>query len=425
MMECYWWAGSLNETPEFFHLLDYTGNVVYPDTAIKGGIYNMKPVSESINLSIDGEVGFDEFSATIAIASAANQVNPVDVYHQLLTQQDKFFNDLKIECKIITVRRDNIFDELVNAYKKRDVYNRRVKILFHNEDAVGDGVTRDAYVSFFHQVYGIMEGENEKLPSILTNDEILEIVGKIITHSFVQYKTFPLKLCRAALKRHLYDITSEDDLINSYLNYLPNRESEMIKAFAVDERSSYKQPIRDILSESRIYAEPTKQNIMTLLQRAAEMTLIRMPFLAMQSLVNGMGKFWKQTTPQMFDAIFSWTKPNAEKVIKSLEVTETCQQDAKVTTFLHRYIRSCSDEELETFVRFITGTTCLSPDDIIKVQYINHSHDYIYPKAETCFKILNLSRNYNSFAQFRENLQKCMSNEKLWSIHDTEENFSV
>jgi len=227
------------------------------------------------------------------------------------------------------------------------------------------------------------------------------------------------------LKRHLYQTVQAEELTNSFLNMLPNRECEMIKLYAREERASLKQPIADILSESRVYANPTKANIMELCARAAEVTLVRLPFVGMQSLVNGMGGFWKKITPDMFDALFSAIKPTPEKVIDSLDVNEICSQDGKITTFLHRYIRSCSQSELETLIRFITGTTCLPPNTVIKVQFISTTHAYLYPQSSTCFKILNLPKNYSSFAQFRENFRAYLSDESLWIIHDPETDDSV
>jgi len=47
---------------------------------------------------------------------------------------------------------------LIKAYKKRGVSSKELRITFIDEDAVGNGVTRDAYASFFNALYAKFEG---------------------------------------------------------------------------------------------------------------------------------------------------------------------------------------------------------------------------------------------------------------------------
>ena len=173
----------------------------------------------------------------------------------------------------------------------------------------------------------------------------------------------------------------------------------------------------DIFSECRIFAKPTKENIDDLCHKAAHISLLRYPS-SMQAVVDGMGAFWKKVTEDMLVSLYSSTVPTAEGVIGALYVTENNVQDSKITTYLHRYIRACSDNELQAFLRFISGSTVLVPGDKIKVNYVHQSGDYIFPSVKTCFRILNLPGCYTSFAHFRQNLQKYIGDEKLWAIED-------
>ena len=40
------------------------------------------------------------------------------------------------------------------------------------------------------------------------------------------------------------------------------------------------------------------------------------------------------------------------------------------------------------------------------------------PKAQTCFSILTLSKNYRSYARFYDNLDFYMRNPQVWELQD-------
>ena len=42
MTDIYHWVGSHETVPEFFELMDYKGNTMYPDEDALDGVYNMK-----------------------------------------------------------------------------------------------------------------------------------------------------------------------------------------------------------------------------------------------------------------------------------------------------------------------------------------------------------------------------------------------
>ena len=415
MIECYWWVGSLSPSLEYFQLLDHAGRIIYPNEEIISSCFNIKSVASPVNMSIDGEVAFDEFAVNSSMTKGKDSS-----YSQEISDLRVKFKDALVDrgSSVIEVSRENIFEDLISAYKKRGVCNKELKITFIDEDATGDGVTRDAYTSFFQKVYDLFEGNNEKIPPIDMDEATLDVIGKIITHSFVQYTTFPHKICIVALKNQLFEKIDPEELLQSYLNYLPRNEADLIKSFATNQVVEKTQHIIDILSESRVFANPSKDNVYDLCKKAAHTTLVKLPFCSMKCLVGGMGSFWTHTTEDMLNTIFSEMIATPEKVISALQCVEMCHQDATITTFLHRFIRSASRNELDAFLRFSTGCTSLIPGEIIKVTYFNQTHSYLAPTVATCFKIINIPRGYSSFAQFRENILLYLSNNHSWSIDD-------
>ena len=144
----------------------------------------------------------------------------------------------------IEVARDNVFEDLISTYKKRGVSNKEIKIVFSGEDAVGTGLRVMRSRFFFKQEYNIFEGNNEKIPPVDMDCKTLEIIGKINTHSYILYKTFPHKLSISALKNQSLKRLDPEELLKSNLNYLSRNEAEV-------------QHTIDILNESRVLAVPT------------------------------------------------------------------------------------------------------------------------------------------------------------------------
>ena len=96
----------------------------------------------------------------------------------------------------VEVKRDNIFHDILMIYKKRTTVSCKVAITFYQKQAFGDGVS-----AFFKTWYKEMDGEHEKVPSKTNmDDDDLEISGKIITHAFIQFGIFPVKLCKCSMK---------------------------------------------------------------------------------------------------------------------------------------------------------------------------------------------------------------------------------
>ena len=90
-----------------------------------------------------------------------------------------------------------------------------------------------------------------------------------------------------------------------------------------------------------MFHQPTPSSIMSLLTKAAKITLAKLPCFAMQGLTREMGPFWERLEENVFDAICDCIIPTSAKVIESTDAVERSAKDRKVTTWLNRYIRNC------------------------------------------------------------------------------------
>ena len=340
----------------------------------------------------------------------------VDCYQELdhlrIVESGKFVNTTHA-----VVSRENIYSDMIQLYRKRQTVASQLKLSFLGEEAVGDGVTRDAFSAFFQSLNEKMDGVFEKVPASNYDEEELEVVGKIITHAYILYNVFPVEICQSSIKYYILGTVRDEELLKSFMQFLPSMEAEYIYKYRNNEWQDT-QPILDILSDYSIFTKPTCTNVLDLMTKAAKTALIKLPCFVMQSLVRGMGTFWQKVTIEMLDALYVCTIPCPENVIQNLVVDENNKQDAKITTWIHRYIRSCNKDELVRFIRFITGSSTFPPSSSIKLQFVDQDPSYLRPLVKTCFKILIIPRQYSSFTQLRENINMHMGNSENWSVFD-------
>ena len=358
-VQVYDWVGSLSLRPKFYTLSDYNGNIISPEVEIFSGVFNMAE-AETILMSSSGTIGFTGFSTKPSTEDSFIALDKIRI-----TEREK----LNSTVLSFEVSRPDIYDDMLNIYKKRGTISHVTSFNFKKEDAYGDGVTRDCYAEFFQRFVEKMEGNEEKVPAPDIDDDELEVIGRIITHAFIQYSIFPLSICKSALKNALFHNVNKDDLFYSFLKFTTSAEAELINNFPKYTGTEKVQGVIDILHEYNVFEKPKQENIRQLCIKAANVALIRRPFLAVKSIITGMGIFWEKVTPGMIDSLYEACIPTASKLISQIQAVENSQQDQKITTWLYRYIRSCSKADIMRLVRFITGSTSLLPDTIIKVQF--------------------------------------------------------
>ena len=162
MMDVYNWVGSLNVEPEFFEILDYKGKVVYPADDVESGLYNMEIRQSAINMSHHGEIAFNEFGASNEMVAVENHSTSKDATSYKSFREDLLYREGNLEIVTCQVRRDQIYNDILELYNDNKI-SKKFVIYFENKEAVGEGVTRDAYTLFFEHIYqSFFEGENGK-----------------------------------------------------------------------------------------------------------------------------------------------------------------------------------------------------------------------------------------------------------------------
>ena len=378
------------------------------------GVFNMVITDTPLLMSTEGSVAFSGYGVCEVPEDSGKECEQdcTVLYNLLQQMREEEKNKLKSERKYLY--------DMIDLYKKKKTSTHQLQLSFDNEDAYGDGVTRDAFSGFFTSVYMKMDGCTERVPRSSIDDDELIIIGKVITHAFITCNIFPFEICKSSIKHCILgDHNNGSELLTSFMAFIMPKEATIIQCFRSGRLNDDQGAIIDILTEHSVFAMPNHANIDSLLEKAAKVALIKNPHFALQNLVEGMGNFWKKLDDNLFDALYSVIIPTSEKVIASLTCNETTNQDAKIVTWLFRYIRNLSKTSLSTFVQFVTGSGNLLPDTIIKVEFINQAFDRARPTSKTCFKILYVPRQYALLSEMNQNFDfYILNNLQNWCVHD-------
>ena len=99
--------------------------------------------------------------------------------------RNREYDRLSQSVTTIEVSRENIYDDIINRFTKRNILANQIVIHFTDDNAVGDGVSCDEFSASFESLYEKMDGYFEKIPTAKITEDELEIVSKIIHHGYI------------------------------------------------------------------------------------------------------------------------------------------------------------------------------------------------------------------------------------------------
>lgn len=170
-----------------------------------------------------------------------NNNPPVQLLHDENTNSDTMksledkrvnaYNGLSLPGRIVLINRHEVVNELLSFYKDESdaILFSKLHISFIDETGLGDGVLREVFSTFwdsFLSRYG--EGNNQFAIVPTLTEQDYEALGRMISHQFVLTGTFPIQLAEAQIMHLLFGEVSDECLIKSFLNLLPERECQIL-----------------------------------------------------------------------------------------------------------------------------------------------------------------------------------------------------
>ena len=427
LMAVYDWVGSLSPHPPYFSLCLLPGVPLQPIESVTtiDRMVQMQELTEPLFLDLeDQEVSFAGYGLQEEVAT----VHPDEetVFQKINKRREAALSLLKEDPRNTThvVTRANVIKDLVKLYNDVPGLKETVPVLrFADENAAGDGVSRDIFTTFFHAFCNEKcEGVSQCAPSCFGNAEIYENFGQIITHAFIAFNIFPIQFSKASLYYLLFNKVDDDVLLDSFKEFLPVNEGiTLTKAMNANETEfeSVKDEVIDILSDYQITKMPATANIREVVKDAASYALVQSPQFALLQIRKGMGFFWDEFTKDDICALYARLTPTSESLLRQLEIPVSSPQEEKVARFLRRYVQGLSKDQVQSFLQFTTGSSVILPTDAIAVQFTNDfSNISRRPMSKTCFKVLQLSKHYENFRQFVQNMDFYLSNSQWWDMQD-------
>ncbi|XP_051787179.1 uncharacterized protein LOC127529000 isoform X2 [Erpetoichthys calabaricus] len=126
--------------------------------------------------------------------------------------------ELLVEDEIcISIRRENILEDVQAIYSKTDILNKRLRVKFMDEE--GDdfgGLTIDLFSSFWNKAFiEWFKGEDALVPCLPINQFSeapgkFSVVGKVLTHMCQLIHCIPPRFCRSALLSIVFNTSTID-----------------------------------------------------------------------------------------------------------------------------------------------------------------------------------------------------------------------
>ncbi|CAG9823866.1 unnamed protein product [Phaedon cochleariae] len=309
--------------------------------------------------------------------------------------------------KVLILHRGNVFVEMKEIFKDINMdCIPEIQMILPNGQKEGGydlgGIYRDALSEFWETFYSLYTlGAEYKIPYIRHDmkEEDWIAFSKVLIKGFRDVNYFPLKIAPVFIEFCIMGYCKSDILI-SFSKYIGSRDWEMIQTALHDFNSVDLDELIEVLQIMECKWTPTEENFRTLILDIAHKELIQKPMFVIDN--------WKKMLNNFISfedllKIYEKNKPIPKNILQSLEFSE----ENSVSTFLKRYIREANDDLLERLLRFCTGANMLT-QRMITVNFNSSVDLYRAPVGHTCSYTLELSRNYNSFPEFRSEMDEVL-----------------
>ena len=331
-----------------------------------------------------------------------------------------------------TIRRTFIYEDMIHLYNDpRVICEHPFRIKFEGEKGVDTGgLTRDAFSAFWEEAYlRHFDGSSVLAPTVHAGLDIslLHTLGRILSHGYLACGYLPVRIAFPTLAAILLGadvIITADILLDTFREGLTPVDQSAI-ALAISSKAPFTQDLTsklvDIFSRVDCLEMPTPSNVLKLCQRTASYLYIQRPCAAINEFRKGIPHkyhpFWSAKGVSGLYRLYIALTATPSKVLETLEEPITASVgEQRVFTYLQQFIGHMKIEEVQKFLRFITGSSvCISQS--IKVTFNSLSGLARRPISHTCTSTLELSTSYVSYLDFSTEFSSVLSQEAFcWKM---------
>ncbi len=334
--------------------------------------------------------------------------------------------DVSQNVKIARLHRGYYFRDLMNIFKSSDNVNINslaFEVILpngHVEGGRGVGVTKDIITGFWDEFYAqCTVGNTTKVPFI--RHDMQEADWKAIAHIFLtswtEFKYIPLLLSQPFLEEVLFgNITV--DMIESFLAYLSDTDRVLIKGALDDFSTCATDDIIDFLSDHECRKVATADSFKAIILEIAHKELIQEPSYVIRCWQPILHAMEQTMQPINLTMMFIDRKPTGKLLCRILKFPENVNAMEQISCdHLKRYVRNLDEKDARLFLRFATGFDIILCDSIL-VKFSSLEGFQRRPIAHTCTDVLELPVGYESYIDFRSELDSILhsGNGEQWLI---------
>ncbi|XP_048841872.1 uncharacterized protein LOC125714873 [Brienomyrus brachyistius] len=321
--------------------------------------------------------------------------------------------------RILVVHRGNVLLELISHFSDESILSKNVKIQLvlpdgHFEMGHDDGgVVRDCLSEFWHDFYDqCTMGSSLKLP-FLRHDfgqAQWESVGRIIAFGWRKEKYLPVRLAPVILEQAASGYI-KSDLIENFLKFVPEGDQAVFESWRSDFDSVDKDELLEILDNYLCRKGPTANNFGDILQELAHKKLLQEPAYVIDQWATTLSTAGLEI--EQILTTYEYLLPTSRKVVKSLSFPEALNtQEKDIQRYVTTYVRESDPQRLSLFLRFCTGSD-LFLGKIISIIFTQIKGFQRRLIAHTCGCVLELSLHYDSYPDFRSEINKVLES-NVW-----------
>ena len=290
------------------------------------------------------------------------------------------FTPVHMSYRVMEIRRVNIMKDMIDNFKDDSILSYPIKVVMINsfgkkERGEDDGgLLRDVLSAFWMEFYNSCT------------------VGEYVP---------------------------EEMLLNSFSKYVSKDERDLIETALKDELDeSQDDEWMGFLERFECRTVPTKEKRKTVILELAHKEMVQIAQYVIDSWqkpvkdrLTGYDCF---ALKESFEKFYESCKPTVKKVLSMIKANPQNNSQRAALSYLQRYIRGLDDEKLTKFLRFCTSATMLCVESI-KVTFTDLDGAARRPVAHICGSVLELPTTYQSFPQFRQEMNAIFSSE-YWDI---------
>ncbi|ROL51589.1 hypothetical protein DPX16_0357 [Anabarilius grahami] len=221
------------------------------------------------------------------------------------------------------------------------------------------------------------------------------------TRGWQKEKYLPVKLAPVILEQATFGY-AKSNVIENFLKFVPESERAVFEAWQSDFNTVDKEELLEVLDGHSCRKTPTENNAEEILQELAHKKLIQEPAYVIEQWANMLSTAISHLDD--ISSVYENLQPTVRKVLRALSFRENMNtQQREIQRYLTTYLRESGTRGLSRFLRFCTGSDLFLGKTIV-INFTQIQGFQRRPVAHTCGCVLELSVFYDSYPDFRSEI---------------------